>query len=95
MSNQTKTRIARMRELLELRAKIERGEWWQSEYDEITKETVSILTDFIDATTEMRDALIHIEEYCNGSETNGAMADALREIGATARAALAKSRGEN
>jgi hypothetical protein len=49
----------------------------------------------LSAAAEMRDALIHIEEYWNGSETNGAMADALHEIGATARAALAKSRGDN
>ena len=34
------------------------------------------------------DALIHIEEYWNGSRTDGAMSDALDEITATARNAL-------
>lgn len=41
--------------------------------------------------TALLDALIHIQEYWNGSRTEGAMSDALDEILATARAAIAKA----
>lgn len=43
---------------------------------------------------ELEGALIHIEEYWNGSRTDGAMSDALDEILETARAALGEKESQ-
>ena len=47
----------------------------------------------IAAAPELFEALVHIEEYWNGNQTEAAMIDALEEIGECARAALAKAKG--
>ena len=62
---------------------------WRGNSDEATANACLIA-----AAPELYAALVHIEEYWNGSETEGSISDALYEIVGCACAALAKVRGE-
>ena len=72
---------------------------------EWSSQTVTQLLDHIDTLTaqlatakadaeRVREALEHIREYWNGSETDGAMSDALHHIDEVAAAAFEIGKGE-